>query len=207
MKTIIFDFDGTIADTFPFAQEIVAKFAPKYGFEPLSPEEIQSLRCLSASEIIKKFGINRINLLRMVIDARSEMKNHIKDAKAFDGMAETINKLASKYSLMIISSNSRENINLFLKNNEIKIKKVATEKSLFGKGRVIRKVIEKAGLNKEDVVYVGDEVRDIQAANKAGVRVISVSWGFNRKELLEKHNSLTVDKPGDLLTILNEIRF
>ena len=46
----------------------------------------------------------------------------------------------------------------------------------------------------EDVVYVGDETRDIVAARKLGIRVAAVTWGYNSSEALEAHHGLSLKR-------------
>jgi len=77
MKTVIFDFDGTIADTFRFTFDIVKELAPKYGYEPLSVEEIELLREMSFKDIIRKYKIGPVKLLRMTLDAHAAFLNNV----------------------------------------------------------------------------------------------------------------------------------
>ena len=51
-------------------------------------------------------------------------------------------------------------------------------------------------------MYVGDEARDMEAARRAGVHSVGVTWGFNNRSALEKANpEKLVDKPKDLLKL------
>jgi len=63
--------------------------------------------------------------------------------------------------------------------------------------------LKEQDLNKSEVVYVGDEARDIEACQKADIAVITVSWGFHRKEVLrEKNPTYLVDSPEEIETIV-----
>jgi phosphoglycolate phosphatase-like HAD superfamily hydrolase len=117
-------------------------------------------------------------------------------------MKETIETLHKKgYFLGIVTSNTEKNVLRFLEINHItSFDFIHDEKNIFGKGRTIKSVIKKYRLNKNEAVYVGDEVRDIEAAEKSGIRSISVSWGFNTKKLLQRHSASTiVNTPQELL--------
>ena len=60
----------------------------------------------------------------------------------------------------------------------------------------MRRYCNKRTLKACEVIYVGDEVRDITGAKNAGVKVIAVAWGYNSRELLEKHKpDFPVDTP------------
>jgi len=200
MKTIIFDFDGTIADSFPFVFEIVKELAPKYGYEPLKVEEIELLRELSFQEIIKKYNIGPVKLVRMTLDAHAANARRMTETKLFSGMVETLKGLKHEgYQLAIMSSNSKKNILSFLSINKLDMfDNVDTSISLFGKGKKLQRIIKKLGLKNSDVIYVGDEARDIDAAKEAGIRIISVDWGYNKPEILKENNDIVVSSPAEL---------
>jgi phosphoglycolate phosphatase len=200
MKTIIFDFDGTIADSFPYTQEIVNELAPKYGYEPMTADEIESLRSLPFSEIIKKYHIGPITLLRMTLDAHKANGQRIEKTQLFPGMIEMLTELANEgYSLAIMSSNAKKNIAEFLKINNIELfSSIDTSISLFGKGKKLVTVMKKHGIAPAEAIYIGDEVRDITAAHEAGIGVVSVDWGYNTREVLLENNASVASNPAEL---------
>ena len=55
---------------------------------------------------------------------------------------------------------------------------------LFGKGKALKRILRAERLTRADVLYIGDELRDVEAAKKAGVKVAAVAWGFHTAELL-----------------------
>ncbi|MDZ7632897.1 MAG: HAD hydrolase-like protein [Bacteroidales bacterium] len=72
-------------------------------------------------------------------------------------------------------------------------------RSFLGKEKVIRKVLIHEQIPAGRVVYVGDETRDIEASRAAGIPVIAVIWGLNRRDLLASLSpDLIADIPGDL---------
>jgi phosphoglycolate phosphatase len=52
------------------------------------------------------------------------------------------------------------------------------------------------------VMYIGDEVRDIDAAKKAEVAAVSVTWGYNTEEVLTKNNPKIIIKTPSELSLL-----
>ena len=61
-------------------------------------------------------------------------------------------------------------------------------------------------MRKDEVVYVGDEVRDIKAAKRAGMKIIAASWGYNEREALEKYKpDLIVDRPVELIEVVEKV--
>jgi phosphoglycolate phosphatase len=76
---------------------------------------------------------------------------------------------------------------------------------LLGKARALSKAIKRHRLDKASVCYIGDEVRDIAAAQSVGVKSIAVTWGFNNRSTLEKTGpSYMISEPGELLTIVSQ---
>jgi phosphoglycolate phosphatase len=154
---------------------------------------------------MKTYKISLFKLPKILSRAREEATKEMKKAKTCIGMGDVIKKLGKEYKLAIISSNSKENIETFLKNNGLKFDIVIAEKNLFGKAKIIKKLLKEQKIKQNETVYIGDELRDIEEAGKAGVKVISVSWGYNKKEVLEKRNKLIADEPKDIPRLINEI--
>jgi phosphoglycolate phosphatase-like HAD superfamily hydrolase len=82
---------------------------------------------------------------------------------------------------------------------------IHSELNLFGKSGALDKMLKKYKLHKPDVLYVGDEVRDIEACKKVGVDIVSVTWGFNSREVLEKYQpNKLVGTPEELLQCIRK---
>ncbi|MGA1474197.1 MAG: HAD hydrolase-like protein [Prochlorothrix sp.] len=74
--------------------------------------------------------------------------------------------------------------------------------TILGKQRVLKRLVRRQGWAAEQVCYVGDEVRDVEAARGAGVRSIAVTWGFNTTAVLNRANpDYLIDHPAELIEI------
>ncbi len=204
-KVLIFDFDGTIADTLSLLVKVFNNLAGKYGFAPVSEELIERYRGKSAREVIAELKIDPLKLPFIYSEGKKEFNNHMRDVVAFKNIKEVLTRLKGKYGLGIVTSNDTENVKLFLKANNLEIFDfVFSEKTLFGKGKIISDVLKEYKFDREYVMYVGDEIRDIDAARQADIRVMSVTWGFNTKEALAKHKpDYLVDSPEEMEKVLN----
>ena len=205
-KIIIFDFDGTLADSFADIMAVFNELAHEYGLHEIKPEEISELRKVSSREILKKFNFPTWRLPFLLKKGRQIFGQKIASVALFPGIKEVLTELkANGCTLGILSSNSEENICRSLACNRADpFDFVYTASNLFGKDKALKKIIKKYKYNPEDVIYVGDETRDIEAAQKCGIKIISVSWGFNDREILAKFNpDYLIDKPEELLKILN----
>lgn len=187
-SAIIFDFDGTIADTFGLAIKIAKTGLVNFGYEPLLDEDVVVLRELSVPQIVRKFHIKPFHLPKMINYARHELKSHYKEVIPIKDMVPIIDELSEVATVGIVSSNDEQLIRKFLRDYGLKkeIDFVRGNVGIFEKRRVIRKVMKEYKLNTATTLYVGDELRDIDAAKKAGIKSVSVTWGFNGKKVLQK---------------------
>lgn len=109
-----------------------------------------------------------------------------------------------QFHLGILTSNTHQNVAQFLEKNELSFFEfISTGKSVFGKSHLINKIMRQRKVSKNDVCYVCDEIRDIEAAKKPGIKSIAVTWGYNTKDALIKENpDFIVDTPDELRRVL-----
>ena len=202
-KTIIFDFDGTIADTLETIATLYNKIAHDFNCKPVSFEEKEKFRSMKTHEFLKECNIPVLLLPVLAIKIKAELRFEIRKVKAISGIVEALHDIKNAgYNIGVMSSNSVENINIFLKENSIEklFDFVHSGKNIFGKDKVIFRLLSKHKLKKEQVIYVGDETRDIEALKRIKLPIIAVSWGFNSHSVLEKLNPEgLIDNPNDLL--------
>ena len=211
MTTIIFDFDGTIANTFMPLVQVMNSLAPEFGYPPLSTRDLQRLRNLNGQQIARESGLSMWTLARLVRRVRWEMSQQIHAVEIFPGLETVLRHLARSPQLRlgIITSNSTANVHTFLSQHHLQDEFgfVWSEPSLFGKSRVIRRACRQYHLDLSRVIYVGDETRDLDAARQVPVQAIAVGWGFNTPDVLRKHwPDALASTPDELATIIHQIR-
>ncbi|MGI0102043.1 MAG: HAD hydrolase-like protein [Nitrosotalea sp.] len=205
MPTIVFDFDGTIADTLSVVIKIANKFADHYGYRKIPLSDLPKLREKKPSEALKHLGISIFKLPIVVRKIRFEMNKEVARLQAVKGIRDVLVKLRENECVLgILTTNSRENVMEFLKNNDLQLFDfVYTGRAMYGKGRLLKKLMKEKTIPHKDPIYIGDEIRDVEAAKKAGIRVIGVSWGYNTRTALQKANpDYIVEKPEDLQEII-----
>ncbi|WP_180234989.1 HAD hydrolase-like protein, partial [Bacillus pseudomycoides] len=99
-------------------------------------------------------------------------------------------------------------IRAFLHNNQIKnIQEVFCSKNLFGKDKIIKKFLKEKTLTEADMLYVGDEQRDIVACKKVGVNVVWVGWGYDVMETIKEDSpNYMVNTPNEILHIVESVQ-
>lgn len=205
-KTIlIFDFDGTIADSRDLILETINKLSEKYGYKSIQNENIEKLRNKTIKELFHILRIPWIKLPLLLIEFRKKYSQQISFLKPIIGIREVLTKLQNeRYELALVTSNSKENVKDFLQKNNIQVfNNIRAGLGLFGKSSVLNKLIREKNYNKEEMLYIGDEVRDIEASNRIGIEVIAVTWGFQSKSILKKYKpNYLVDTPNELYQVV-----
>lgn len=200
-KTIIFDFDGTLANIEPIFIEIFNALAPEFHFTPLSPEDLPILKQLGAREFLKqRLPLYFWQLWRLIRRGKEEYQKRMGMIQLFPGIVVAIEKLqANGYQIGIISSSASTVISELLHKFGLEVD-FLYQSTIFGKHRTIREALRKENLIIDTAIYIGDEVRDVQACHKVGLDVIAVTWGLNTKEALIQAGAETIDTPEELLS-------
>lgn len=207
IKAVIFDFDGTLADSL----EVFLKVAQELlgVTQTPSPEEIEEMRGMKSLEIMKKFDIKAWRLPKLLLEGRKAMAKEADSINLFQGIDKMLHDLKEDgYKVYVISTNSKPIISKVLRKADVSrfITYTDAGASITGKSANIRRLMKQRSLERSECVYVGDEVRDIEAARKAKIRVISVSWGFNSKKLLSSHNpDIIIDSPSEMIQALKQL--
>ena len=188
-KIILFDFDGTIADSFDNFLTIIERIREKYALPEIPKEIIEELRNEDARTLIKKLKIPFFKIPFIARDMKKIQGESIEKIQPFKNLPEVLKKLKDKgYFLGILTSNGERNVRNFLKKHDLeKFEFIHCDSSLFGKDKSIEKFLSQNFIEKGNVLYVGDEIRDIFACRKVGIKIIAVGWGFNSKEGLLKN--------------------
>ena len=204
---IIFDFDGTIADSIPVMFTIVGELAQKIGYEKtITESDWQWVREHGLKEIPRKFNIPLIKIPYLFMEGRRLMKAQMFSVPPCKGIVETLQNLKKKgYSLAILSSSNRDILQEFILRYDIAslFDFVHSELNIFGKDKALTSLMKQYKIPLSEAVYVGDELRDIEASRAIGLDIISVGWGLNAVDLLELNNpGRVVQKPRDIADIL-----
>ncbi len=208
-KTVLFDFDGTIVDTLDPAIEIYNKIADEFNCRPIKPEEVNRLRSQRPQDFMKSYGVTILNLIPLLLRIRKEIRKEIANIKPSKGIMQALGDIKNDgFNMGVVTSNSAENVNASFEANSLTdiFSFVHSGRSVFGKSKQLKSLLKKKNLEKDSVVYVGDETRDVEAAKKAGIPIVAVGWGFNTREILETLNpDKIVDDPSELLGCLRRI--
>jgi phosphoglycolate phosphatase-like HAD superfamily hydrolase len=210
VSVIIFDFDGTLADTLEAIVAITNRLALEFGYKTVNSEEVTKLQNLSSQEIIRYSKIPILKLPFLLRRVKGELKQEIHHLKPIQGIEEALLALKQDgHQLGIVTSNAEANVLTFLKHHgwhEL-FEFVHSGSSLFGKNKVLRRLLSQREINLDAVLYVGDETRDIEAAKQVKIKSVAVSWGFNSRQALARQNpDFLIGQPHELLAIAQSLK-
>lgn len=187
-RVLIFDFDGTVADTFNAGVEILNELAAEFGFRPLPPEDVEKARNMRTRELMRFLHIPTTKMSRIASRGSKALRSRIDKIQPLPHMPEILRELhAAGFDLGLVTSNTAENVGIFLKNHDLELFSfIRTSSKLMGKASEIRAVMKARKITREEVLLIGDETRDVEASKKTGLRIAAVTWGYNTREALEK---------------------
>jgi phosphoglycolate phosphatase-like HAD superfamily hydrolase len=205
-KALIFDFDGTLADTLEETRCIYNFMAGEYGLRTVAAEDLSSLRDLSLSELLEHLDISKFRVPSLLARGTSLLRERIASVPIISGLAEVIPAMRKTSVIFgVLTSNSTQNVDLFLRSHGLReyFTFLSSTSKLTGKAKHLRAIRKTFSLQANEVLYVGDEIRDVKASHKAGIDCAAVTWGFNsRASLMRANPQYIIDDPSDLLSMI-----
>ena len=189
-RLALFDFDGTLADSFPWFLVIVNRMADDLRFRRIEEHEVEALRGQTPQQIMAHLGMPAWKLPRVAREYRRHMAREIGEVRLFPGVDELLRELSNRgIRLAIVTSNSLENVHQVLgPGNAALIHHYECGASLFGKRPKLRAVLRQSGIPAAEAIAIGDEIRDLEAAHAEGIAFGAVSWGYANPEALRVHD-------------------
>lgn len=197
---IVFDFDGTLADSTEWMIGVLNLMAVRHRFRKVGREQIQALRGKPAHEVMRELGVSAWRVPLIAADMRRRSAADAGEILLFPGVVELLRDLTDDgLTLGIASSNGEETVRAVLGKAQELVDAFACNASLFGKRRKLESMARRLAVPPERALYVGDEIRDIHAAKAAGFASAAVSWGYNT------HSALASARPIYLVDTLPEL--
>jgi len=200
-KLAIFDFDGTLSDSFSWFLSIINEVADKYRFRRIEEQQLVTLRTYEARRIFEYVGIPtwKVPLVQRHIWKR--MARDIAHISLFPGIGRLLRRLQDRgVALAIVSSNSSSNVrNVLGSQNASLIQHYACDAPILGKRVKLRKVLRKSRVLPSEAIFIADEIRDLHAAHAEQIAFGAVSWGVNSPESLRRHC------PDEIFTSIDDI--
>lgn len=198
---VVFDFDGTLADSLGPALGIFNRIAPGLGLRPI--HDLEAARSMPTRQLLRQLGVRFWRLPRVVRAFQAAAAEHADELALHTGIPDALRTLhAAGHRLGVLSSNREETIRTVLRRYEVEhlFGFVIGYPKLFGKAKALRRILKQERADRDGVLFVGDELRDLDAGRKARVATAAVTWGFQTEQLLATGNPTTlVRSPADLV--------
>lgn len=210
---VLFDFDGTLADTIGIQLDVARDILiGKYGYNFNSREidcftkVIKEQSALSALKVIN-FPLNKYSeLLKNVKDRQRKMMKNLEVSSEIKKSLLSIRKIAQ---LGILSAGNNAYIKPFLVKNGIEeyFTYIYTDELQMGKEKLFKHFLRKTVISPNEIVYVCDEVEDVKICKKFNIKTVAVTWGLNTRAAFEvcKPDQIT-DKPSQLLKNVEKLK-
>ena len=213
-KTIIFDFDGTIADTFPVVLSIFHRVSRRKT--ELSSAEAVLLRKVALRQVKGRAILRHAAQLKvpwwhvpfLFLLCRLLLDGRIGEVQPMPGMRSALKTLHEQgYTIVIASSNSEKNIDAFLRKERLRsyVPSIVGNVRSSRKGRALRRLRRRNRQLFKGAAMVGDEARDIAAAKEARLKSVAVTWGYNNVEQLSHEKpDYIVDTAEELVKVIKK---
>lgn len=203
-RLLIWDFDGTLVDSLEVALDVYRKLEVSHSLPPIADPEL--VRDLSLTQFLSQFQVpvRRVPLLFAAF--LREFRSRLDSVQIHAGIGDLLTGLhAEGVRHAVISSNSKANIQQCLKTHGLNglFDFVIGTSRVHGKQRRISKALKAVGETADDVLYIGDEVRDVEACRAIPLDVAAVEWGLNSAKALESASpTFQVSQPHQLWDIV-----
>lgn len=216
-RACIFDLDGTLTDTLESLTYSVNATLRELHLQEITQEQCRSFvgdgaRCL-IERAVKAGGDEKLTLAEQAMEIYGRIfgENCTYHVIPYRGIREMLKSLRES------------GIKLAVLSNKPHAQTVDVVKEFFGEdtfdcvqGQVehvprkpdptaARMIAEQLGCTEEECIYVGDSEVDVQTGHAAGMKTVSVSWGFRSREVLKEHGAeCIVDRPEALIEVIKK---
>ena len=190
-RLFIFDFDGTLSDSFPWFTVALNQVADELRFRRVQGHEVTALRKLPPRALMRHLDIPMWKVPIIGWRMRRLMARGLADISLFDGVHDGLRELRARgATVALVTSNSRANVERVLgPASAARIQHYECGASMFGKASRFRRVLRRSGVPAAETICIGDELRDLDAARQAGLDFGAVAWGFGEAETLRAAGS------------------
>ena len=207
-RLVIFDFDGTLADSFGWFLDVFDAVADRFRFRRLDRDRVDHFRSLSTRDLLDHHGVPLWKVPMIAANARRLQGQDLDAITVFAGMRDVVADLRARgVTLALVTSNAHANIARVLGPETMAaFTHVSCGASLLGKTNKFRAVLKAAGIDALDALAIGDELRDMEAARATGMACGAVGWGYALPERLRREGpDHFFDRPQDITDLFNAV--
>lgn len=200
-RLAVFDYDGTLADSFPWFLDALDEAGGRFGFTPLPRDQVEVARGLGIDGLLRRLGVPIWKVPAIAMCLRDLAARDRGKIALFPGAAELLRDLAARGTVLaILTSNAEANVRATLGPELAGLfAHWQCDVSLMGKSAQLRKLLTASGAAPSEALMIGDEIRDLDAARSAKIAFGAVGWGFTAP------HALAAAQPDLMFATLDEI--
>lgn len=212
IKALIFDLDGTLADTIPAIADAVNMTLTELGFPTHTQDEIRSYigqgpRHLISEALPKEIRTDEPQVIDKALEIYNQMyaKTYLNTNTLYDGLEDAIITLSQYYKIAVLSNKQDEYVKNLVKQLLPEGICEIARGTVGGKPAkpdpaVALEIVEALGCSHYECMIIGDSDIDILTAENAEMDILSVSWGYvSKTKLIFKGAQEIIDTPEDLV--------
>ena len=210
---VIFDFDGTLADTLPDIADAVNAGLATYDLPPASLDAVRGWIGDGLPELCRRAAHHRSGIPFDELAARvsAHYREHRLDkATLYEGIRDLLDTLADRSMPMAIVSNKPHRHmgpmtdSLMGQWSFVAVEGCREEDQRKPDPRLTLEVVSQMGLEPAQVWFVGDSAADIEAARNAKTIAVGVTWGYRDRDVLQTAGAAhLIDHPRQLIDLLD----
>lgn len=209
IKLIIFDCGGFAMDMRPLFENCIGLFKQKYEKYKdieINFEQIRNKSIFKA--LTEDFGISWFEILCNAWSVWQISTTYVEQAPFLPEIKDSLAQLSQRYQIGIFSSLSGEMVRKKIVREGMNdvithVFTMSMRASLLCKTGTIRNILIENGFNWSEVLYIGDEIKEIKEYKAAGLQTCAIGWGINTLGYLqEEGHDFSVSTPNELLGLL-----
>ena len=214
-KAVIFDLDGTLADTISAITNAVNLTMEHFSYPKRDEDSVRRAVGNGATNLIRRLVPKELSDdMDTVRRARNKYDDmyaltYMQTEETYDGIKEALHVLKNVKGLKIaVFSNKQDEYvkamtEKFFPDGTVSVARGQTELPIKPDPAGIRPILDELGVTAEECVFVGDSGVDTETAKNANMDFIGVAWGFwGRERLLESGAEIIIDSPSELTDII-----
>ena len=213
-KVLIFDLDGTLANTLSAITEAVNMTMSHYSFSNKSEDEVRQAIGNGARMLMKRLVppeyADNDQVIAEVLTYYNKMYalTYLHTTETYDGITELVRNLQKKEIKIAVFSNKQDAyvkglVKLLFPNGEVSIARGQTELPVKPDPAGVKTIMKELSVSAEECLFVGDSGVDMKTAENAGMDAVLVAWGFcGREKLASMGAECIVDVPNEIIKML-----